>query len=57
MEKLFEIRFLAKPERLCLVRALVKETTENIGCGKDLTESIINFFNSFTIIPIKIRII
>ena len=41
MEKLFEIRFLAKPERLSLVRALVKETTENIGCGKDLTEKLV----------------
>ncbi len=41
MEKLFEIRFLAKPERLSLVRALVKETTENIGCSKDLTEKLV----------------
>ena len=41
MEKLFEIRFPAKAERLCLIRALVKEITESIGCDKDLSEKLV----------------
>ena len=41
MEKLFEIQFPAKAERLCLIRALVKETTESIGCDKELSEKLV----------------
>ena len=41
MEKLFEIRFPAKANKLCLVRALVKEITESIGCDKDLSEKLV----------------
>ena len=41
MEKLFEIRFQAKAERLCLIRALVKEIAENFGCKKELSEKLV----------------
>lgn len=37
-EQLFEIRFPAMPERLCLVRALVQRTAEVVGCSEDLGE-------------------
>lgn len=40
-EQLFEIRFPAKPERLCLVRALVKRAAEVCGCGEDLGEKLV----------------
>ena len=40
-EKLFEIRFPAMPERLCLVRALVKRTAEVVGCSEDLGEKLV----------------
>ncbi len=41
MEKLFEIRFPAKADRLCLIRSLVREVNENIGCDKELSEKIV----------------
>jgi len=41
MEKLFEIRFPAKAERLCLIRALVKEIVESIGCNKELSDKLV----------------
>lgn len=41
MEKLFEIRFSAKPERLCLVRSLVKRTAEVVGCGSELSDKLV----------------
>ncbi|MFQ5659852.1 MAG: ATP-binding protein [Gammaproteobacteria bacterium] len=40
-EQLFEIRFSAKPERLCLVRALVKRVAEEVGCNEDLGEKLV----------------
>ena len=40
-EKLYEIRFQAKAERLSLVRALVKEATEIVGCNKELSEKLV----------------
>ena len=40
-EQLFEIRFQAKPERLCLVRALVKRSAEVCGCNEDLGEKLV----------------
>lgn len=40
-EQLFEIRFPAIPERLCLVRALVKRTVEVVGCSEDLGEKLV----------------
>ena len=40
-EQLFEIRFPAIPERLCLVRALVKRTVEVVGCSEDLGEKMV----------------
>ena len=41
MEKLFEIRFPAKAERLCLVRALVKRTAEVVGCCPELSDKLV----------------
>lgn len=40
-ELLFEIRFPAKPERLCLVRALVKRAAEVCGCDENLGEKLV----------------
>jgi len=40
-EQLFEIRFQAKPERLCLVRALVKRAAEVCGCNENLGEKLV----------------
>ncbi len=41
METLFEIRFPAKPERLCSVRALVKRTAEVVGCCSELSDRLV----------------
>ena len=41
MEKLFQIRFSAKAERLCLVRILVKEMAQSVGCCVDLSEKLV----------------
>ena len=40
-EQLFEIRFPARPERLCLVRSLVKRTAEVVGCDEELREKLV----------------
>lgn len=40
-EQLFEIKFPARPERLCLVRALVKITAEVVGCNEELREKLV----------------
>lgn len=40
-EKLFEFRFPAKPERLCLVRALVKRSAEVLGCCDELADKLV----------------
>ena len=41
MEKLFEIRFQAKAERLSMVRALVKKKAERAGCCQALSERLV----------------
>ena len=41
MESLFEIRFPAKADRLCLVRALVKRTAEVVGCCPELSDKLV----------------
>jgi anti-sigma regulatory factor (Ser/Thr protein kinase) len=40
-EELFEIKFPARPDRLCLVRALVKRTAEVVGCDEELREKLV----------------
>ena len=40
-EELFEIKFPARPDRLCLVRALVKRTAEVVGCNEELREKLV----------------
>ena len=40
-ERLFEVRFPAIPDRLCMVRALVKRAAEIVGCNKQLTEKLV----------------
>jgi anti-sigma regulatory factor (Ser/Thr protein kinase) len=40
-EQLFEIKFPARPERLCLVRSLVKRTAEVVGCNEELREKLV----------------
>ncbi len=44
-EQLFELRFPAKPERLCLVRALVKRAAEVVGCNEKLGEKLVIAIN------------
>ena len=41
MEKLFEIRFQAKAERLCEIRSLVKKTAEVVGCCAELSDKLV----------------
>lgn len=41
IETLFEIRFQAKAERLCLIRALVKRTAEVVGCCPELSDKLV----------------
>jgi len=45
IETLFEIRFPAKPERLCLVRSLVKRTAEVVGCCPELSDKLVIAIN------------
>ena len=40
-EKLLELRFPAKAERLTLVRALVRRASQTVGCNNDLTEKLV----------------
>ena len=40
-DKLLEIRFPAKAERLTLVRALVRRASQTVGCNNDLTEKLV----------------
>ena len=44
-EKLFELSFPSKPERLCLVRALVKRSAEFVGCSNDLSDKLVIALN------------
>lgn len=40
-ETLVEVRLPSRPERLCLVRALVKRAAEDAGCSVELTERLV----------------
>tara|TARA_B100001964_G_scaffold152021_1_gene167265 strand:- start:3173 stop:3610 length:438 start_codon:yes stop_codon:yes gene_type:complete len=40
-EKLFEIYFQAIPERLSVIRVLVKEVAEGFGCDKELSDKLV----------------
>lgn len=40
-QRLVEVRFPAHPDRLCLVRALVKRTAEYAGCDAALAEQLV----------------
>ncbi len=44
-EKLFELRFPSRPERLCLVRVLVKRSAELLGCNDELTDKLVIALN------------
>jgi sigma-B regulation protein RsbU (phosphoserine phosphatase) len=44
-EKLFEFRFPSKPERLCLVRVLVKRSAEALGCCDELADKLVIALN------------
>ena len=44
-ESLLELRIPSKPDRLCLVRALVKRVAENAGCSEGLTERLVVAIN------------
>ena len=44
-ERLFEFRFPAKPERLTLVRALVKKAAEVAGCTNGLSDKLVIALN------------
>jgi sigma-B regulation protein RsbU (phosphoserine phosphatase) len=40
-DTLLELRIPSKPDRLCLVRVLVKRVAENAGCSDSLTERLV----------------
>lgn len=40
MQKLAELRFPAHPDRLCLVRVLVRRSAELVGCNAELCEQL-----------------
>lgn len=44
-EKLVELHFPSKPERLCLVRALVKRSAEALGCCDELADRLVIALN------------
>ena len=44
-ETLFELRFPSRPDRLCLVRALVKRSAELVGCCDELTDKLVIALN------------
>ncbi len=41
METLFEIRFPACPDRLCMIRSMVRNTARVCGCSSDLAEHLV----------------
>ena len=45
LESLFELRFPSKPDRLSLVRALVKRSAEFAGCSDELTDKLVIALN------------
>ena len=53
MEKLFEIRFQARAEHLCDIRAKVKHTAEVAGCCKELYDKLVIAVNEACINIIK----
>jgi len=44
-EKMFELRFPAKAERLCLVRSLVKRAVDEAGCSAELGDKLVIALN------------
>ena len=40
-ERLLELRFPSHPDRLCLVRALVKRAAEVVGCDQNLADRLV----------------
>ena len=44
-EKLFEFRFPARADRLCLVRVLVKRALEESGCSESVAEKMVIALN------------
>jgi len=44
-ERLVEMRFPSRPERLCLVRVLVKRSAELLGCSDELTDKLVIALN------------
>ena len=40
-EQLVKVQLPARPERLCLVRVLVKRAAELVGCNADLSEQLV----------------
>jgi len=44
-ERLMELRFPSRPERLCLVRVLVKRSAELLGCSDELTDKLVIALN------------
>ena len=44
-DSLVELRFPAKPERLCLVRSLVKSAAMNSGCSSELCDKLVIALN------------
>lgn len=44
-DKLFELRFPALADRLCLIRVLVKKAVEEVGCCDDSCEKIVIALN------------
>ena len=40
-EKLMEVRFQSKPERLCLIRSLVRSAATNSGCSGELCDKLV----------------
>ena len=45
VERLLELRVPAKPERLCLVRSLVKSAAVNSGCSSELCDKLVIALN------------
>lgn len=41
MEQLLKINFPAKADRLCLIRALVKQSIESAGCSHELADRLV----------------
>lgn len=44
-ERVLELRFPARPDRLCVVRALVRAAAETAGCSKQVSERLVIALN------------